>query len=204
MDRSDDELFAAWRAGNAAAGDTLVRRHYPSVLRFFEYRTGQAAEDLAQKTLAACAEGLGRFRGEGTFVAFLFGIARRQLLNHHRNRINREDRSRLDAPQEPLAKTGLSTIIARRDEQRLLMQALVSLPEELQTALVLFYWQGLKAREIGLALDCPTSTATTRIARARTVLREAIDTFGGSGSARQRLVADVDGWLRSVVAPLSG
>ncbi len=204
MTAADEELFAAWRAGNAAAGDVLVRRHYSAVLRFFEYRTGQAAEDLAQKTLAACAEGLARYRGEGTFAAFLFGIARRQLLNHHRNRLNREDRSRLDVPQEALNKTGLSTIIARRDEQRLLMQALVSLPEELQSALVLFYWQGLKAREIGVALGCPTSTATTRIARAREVLREAIDKFGGAGGARQRLVADVDGWLRSVVAPPPG
>lgn len=201
MDSADEELFAAWRAGQSTAGDALIRRHYQSVLRFFEYRTGQAAEDLAQKTLAACAEGLARFRGEGTFAAYLFGIARRQLLNHHRNRLSREHRSRLDAPPEPLAKTGLSTIIARRDEQRLLMQALVSLPEELQTALVLFYWHGLKAREIGVALGCPTSTATTRIARARTALRESIDRFGGSGSARARLTADVDGWLRSVVPP---
>lgn len=197
---NDDELFAAWRAGDTRAGDALVRRHYQSVLRFFEYRTGQAAEDLAQRTLAGCAEGLARFRGEGTFRAYLFGIARNQLLNFQRSRMTADDLSRLDAPEQPWARTWLSTIVARRDEQRLLLQALVAIPEALQTALVLFYWEGLKARDIAMALECPTSTVTTRLARAREVLREKVDEFSGSGSARDRLVSDIDAWLRSLAA----
>jgi RNA polymerase sigma factor (sigma-70 family) len=195
----DDELFRAWRAGDSAAGDTLVRRHYAAVLRFFEYRTGQSAEDLVQRTFAACAESLDRYRGDGTFSAYLFGIARKLLLNFHRSRKDTDDLSRLDAPDHARAHTGLSTIIAKRDEQRVLLQALVALPESLQTPLVLFYWQGLRAREVAVVLGLPTSTATTRLARAREVLREQIEDLAGTSSVRDRLLADVEAWLSSLV-----
>jgi RNA polymerase sigma-70 factor (ECF subfamily) len=200
---SDAELFRAWRDGNATAGDVLVRRHYPGVLRFFEYRTGQAAEDLVQRTFAACAESLARYRGDGTFSGYLFGIARKQLLNFHRSRRSTDDLSRLDAPEQPRAHTWLSTIVARRDEQRLLLQALVALPEPLQTPLVLFYWEGLRARELAVVLGIPTSTATTRLARAREVLREQIDELAGSTGVRDRVLADVDTWLSSLVSRAS-
>ena len=36
---SDDfELLAAWGQGDSQAGDTLARRHYHGVLRFFDVR----------------------------------------------------------------------------------------------------------------------------------------------------------------------
>ncbi|MEM6290666.1 MAG: sigma-70 family RNA polymerase sigma factor [Myxococcota bacterium] len=198
METSDDELFAAWRAGNSAAADALARRHYTRVLRFFEYRTGQAAEDLVQRTFAGCAESLPRYRGEGSFRAYLFGIARNTLLMHLRRRRYDDDLSRLDAPDAPNARTGMSTIVARRDEQRVLLQAMVALPEDLQTTLVLYYWEGMKAQEFANALGCPPSTARTRLSRAREVLREHVLEFSAAGSARERLLADVDGWLRSL------
>ncbi len=198
MEAPDDELFAAWRSGDSEAADALARRHYQSLLRFFEYRTGQAAEDLVQRTFAACAESLARYRNDGTFRAYLFGIARNILLNFQRSRRDNDDLSRLDAPDPSSASTGMSTIVARRDEQRLLLQALVAMPESLQTPLVLFYWEGLRAREVADTLGCPTSTATTRLARARQVLREHIDEFASTGSTRERLVNDVEVWLRSL------
>jgi|GEM_PF-455942 len=195
---SDATLFAAWRAGDRAAGDVLVRKHYTRVLRFFQYRTGPAADDLVQFTFAACTESLGRFREEGTFSAYLFGIARKQLLNFWRRRRSDEERSRLDAPEQPESCTWLSTIVARRAEQRILLQALVAMPEPLQTALVLFYWEGFPAREIGVALGCPTSTATTRLARAREVLREQVTELTRPGGTRDRLLGDIETWIQSL------
>ena len=198
MEGSDAELFAAWRQGNAAAGNALARRHYQPVLRFFEYRTGQAAEDLVQRTFAACAASLAAYRGDGSFRGFLFGIARNVLLNHLRSRRYDDAMSRLDGPENSSARTGMSTIVARRDEQRVLLQALVAMPEELQTPLVLFYWEDLKAQEFADALGCVPSTARGRLARAREALRSHIEEFAGSSSTRERLAADVDGWLRSL------
>ncbi len=198
VERLDEDLFSAWRSGDPAAGDALARRHYQPILRFFEYRTGQAAEDLVQRTFAACSASLPEYRGDGSFRAFLFGIARNVLLNHLRQRRYDDSRSRLDAPDAPEQRTGMSTIVARRDEQRVLLQALVALPEPLQTALVLFYWEGMKAQEFADAIGCVPSTARGRLAKAREALREHIDEFAASSTTRERLAADVDGWLRSL------
>ena len=201
VQRSDEELFATWRSGDARAGDQLARRHYRALLRFFEYRTGQAAEDLVQRSFAACAASLERYRGGGSFRAFLFGIARNVLLNHLRSRRYDNDAlSRLDSPEAGPGHTGMSTIVARRDEQRVLLQALVAMPEELQTPLVLFYWEDLRAEEFADALGCVPSTARGRLAKARGVLREHIEEFAGSSTTRERLTADVDHWLRSLTA----
>jgi RNA polymerase sigma-70 factor (ECF subfamily) len=196
---SDAALFSAWRAGDAAAGDQLARLHYHAVLRFFEYRTGQSAEDLVQRTFAACAASLAQYRGTGSFRSYLFGIARNILLNHLRSRRYDDDAmSRLDGPESGSARTGMSTIVARRDEQRVLLQALVAMPEELQTPLVLFYWEDLRAQEFADALGCVPSTARGRLVRARAALRDRIDEFASSTRTHERLTTDVDAWLRSL------
>ena len=195
---TDEELFTAWRFGDARAADVLIKRHHNGLLRFFEYRTGQAAEDLAQRTLAGCAAGLASFRGDGTFRAYLYGVARNQLLSFQRSRVTRGALSHLMQDDAGFA-TGLSTIMARQTEQRLLLQALVAIPESLQTPLALFYWEGLRAREIATILDCPVSTVTTRLARGRDVLREALAELSVPGQAHDRLTGDLTGWLRSLV-----
>lgn len=200
----DDALFAAWRAGDAAAGDQLVRRHYRRVLRFFEYRVGAIAEDLVQRTFAACADALPTYRAQGTFNAFIFGIARLQLLRHLRDGRRESGKCEFDDSNALGRKTSLSTLVSRHEEQRLLLQSLVALPAPLQTVLVLHYWEGMRAREIAEVCDSTTSTITTRLARARQVLSESIAMLARSGRARESLLANPEQWLASVSAVVPG
>lgn len=178
-----------------------MRRHYASVLRFFELKATPAAEDLTQRTFLACVEGRDRFRGEGSFKGYLFGIARMMLLEH----IRRSDRGglvRFGEEQEPQgpAVTRLSTVVARQQEQQLLLRALVDLPTDMHVALQLYYWEQLPTAEIGRALDVPKSTVTTRLARAREQLHKRLVAMTKPGSVRERLLADLDGWARSLAA----
>lgn len=62
--RSDEELLAAWRAGERRAGELLFERYYEPVARFFFNKTDAAAE-LIQQTFLACVEGAAKFRGPG-------------------------------------------------------------------------------------------------------------------------------------------
>ena len=48
-------------------------------------------EDLIQQTFVACIEARDAFRGESTFRAYLFGLARFQLLTHYRKAYRRPD-----------------------------------------------------------------------------------------------------------------
>lgn len=195
----DFELLERWRTGDPSAGDALVRRHYGSVLRFFEVRT-RLAEDLTQRTLLACVEGRERFRGDASFRAYLFGIARRQLFRHLEDERRVDRLASLDDP-EPQPGTSLSVLVARREEHQILLTAMSGLPEEVQTVIVLHYWDGLMAREIAEVLDVPTSTITTRLARARQALGDRIRRVARRGRASDAVLADLDGWVRSLADP---
>ncbi|MCA9656678.1 MAG: sigma-70 family RNA polymerase sigma factor [Myxococcales bacterium] len=198
-DLDDFELLGRWRAGDQGAADALVRRYYGAVLRFFEVRTRQA-EDLTQRTFLACVEGQERFRGDASFRAYLFGIARRQLFRHIESERRADRLASLDEP-EPQPGTSLSVLVARREEHQILLTALSGLPEEIQTVIVLHYWEGLLAREIAEVLEVATSTITTRLQRARQALGDRIRRVSRRGRASDAVLADLDGWVRSLADP---
>ncbi len=191
----DFALLQAWRAGDRNAGDALVRRYYHRVLRFFELRS-RIPEDLTQRTFLGCVEGRERMRSDAGFRAYLFGIARKQLLRELDDR-RRDDRlASFDEPAAP-AGPGMSTIVARREEQHLLLRALAAVKPDTQMLIGLYYWEGLSAVEIAAVFEMPASTVRTQLARAREALREKIRLTAAT-SARAAVEAEVDGWVRSL------
>ncbi|MCH9686351.1 MAG: sigma-70 family RNA polymerase sigma factor [Deltaproteobacteria bacterium] len=197
---NDLEVLEAWRQGDRSAGDQLMRRHYTSVLRFFELKATAAADDLTQRTFLACVEGRERFRGEGSFKSYLFGIARMLLLEFLRKRTRDARLVRFGEEDGGPAVTRLSTVVSRHQEQQLLLRALVALPTDMHVALQLYYWEGMPTADIGHALEIPKSTVTTRLARAREQLRRSLETLAKPGPVRDRLMSDLEGWTRSIAA----
>ncbi len=196
---TDLELLDRWRAGDRGAADALTSRYYTSVLRFFELRLPRAADDLTQAVFLACVEGQTRFQGTGTFKAYLFGIARMTLLEQLRARERKLTRfDEADQGDGRLDLTSLSTLIARRQEQQLVLQSLVALPPQMLVELQLYYWEGLATKEIAEVLGIPASTVTTHLARARERLRTELEVLTRASALRHRLLADVEGWVRSV------
>ena len=118
----DEDLVAAWRRGETGAGDALARIHYRAVLRFFELRFPREAEDLAQQTFLIATEGRERYRGEGSFRAYVLGIARLKLVE----RVRKQERApRLvrfgEEQDEGTQRPRVSTLVARRQEHRLVL-----------------------------------------------------------------------------------
>ena len=192
-------LLHAWRAGDAAAGDALVRRHYPNVRRFFDVKVPHAAEDLTQRTFLACQENLEAYRAEATFKSYLFGIARLQLLRHLRSSHRAQAFGQRVKFGGPSVRTSLSMIVANRQEHHLILLAYAKLTPDQQIAVELFYWEDMSTSEIGAVLDVPVSTVTTRLSRARQALHDAVVKLTQPGAIRERIVADLDGWTRALV-----
>ncbi len=170
---TDAALLEQWRGGDREAAETLMRRHYASVLRYFELNASWAADDLAQRTFVACVERADRVRETSAFRAYLMGIARRQLAMHQREL---SKVAPLDAFEEvPQNATKLSTIVARSHEQLLALRALASLPRRPQLLLVLHYWEAVRTPELATFFAVPTSTIRSRLARARDLLRRRME-----------------------------
>jgi RNA polymerase sigma-70 factor, ECF subfamily len=196
---SDLELLDAWLAGRADAGQALMARHYEAVRRFFETKLPEVAEDLTQQTLLACVQGGDRFRREGTFRAYLFGIARRQFYLHVRQHQRRAVLETFAAAQGPATAATPTGMIATRQEQRLILRAFQELVPEQQISVQLFYWEEMSLAEIGTVLGVSVTAVTSRLDRARQAMRRFVERLELQPATRASVLADLEGWTRSVV-----
>lgn len=194
----DADLLAAWRAGDARAGETLFERHVPSVIRFFRNKIDHGVEDLVQATFLACLESEHRFEGRGSFRSFLLGVARHKLFRHYRD--ERGSLEQLDFGSQSFADLapGVSTVLAHQGEDQLLLQALRSIPVDLQIVIELYYWEDMTAAEIAVACELPEGTVRTRIRTARRLLAERIAQVAAGEEALEQTATDLDRWAATI------
>ena len=83
---SDAALIQAHQAGDTEAIGTLMARHHGILMGMLVNRVGGEAEDLYQETWIRVNKGLHAYDEQGNFKAWLFQIARRLIIDHHRRR----------------------------------------------------------------------------------------------------------------------
>ena len=78
-------ILTAAQEGGEWAVAILYRWLHPAVVSYLRARAGEEAEDLASETWIAVARGLPGFSGdEPAFRSWVFTIAHRRLIDHHR------------------------------------------------------------------------------------------------------------------------
>lgn len=190
------ELLRSWQQGDAAAGRTLVERHFKSVYRFFVNKVPSQAADLVQETFLACIEGQARFRGASSFRTYVFAIARRRLYRYWRD--NKGDHATELSVAELVAQAGCpADALAIHQEQKLLLRGLRKLPLKTQILLELAYFEGFTDRELAELEDIPVGTLKSRLRKARATLADAMSTIA-SGALLESTTHDLDGWIRGI------
>lgn len=164
---SDEELACRARRGCAASFEQLVRRYQTPVLHFLRHRgSGADAEDLLQETFLRAYTNLDRYREKWRFAVWLFTIARRISINHHRRCPAARDGEALDAIACPMPAPDERAAV-EEDRQRLWALAARVLSEEERTALWLYYVEDMPAREIAVVLHRSWVAVKTMLFRAR-------------------------------------
>jgi RNA polymerase sigma factor (sigma-70 family) len=201
----DHQLVEAWRGGDRGAGEALIARHYDAITRFFASKAGNQAEDLTQRTFLVCASSLDGFRAEGRFRAYLFGIARNVLYEHIRRRV-RDGKNQPDFNASSIAdlSPGVATLAARNAEHKVLGIALQNIPVDLQILLELYYWEDLRLDELAEVLGVPQGTIKSRLHRARSLLREAIERCPGTPEEQESASLLLSRWAAGVRGRLDG
>lgn len=196
--RDDEELLSLWRAGDPMAGDMLFRRYTEALYRFFVHKVEHGVEDLAQETFMALLRGVGGFRGDSTFKTYLFRIARNTLYAYLRR--YRKTRERLDFSVSSLKDLGITprTRLARGQRNRMLLNALRSLPLELQIMLEHRYWQDMDISELADLFEVSEAAMYQRLSRARKLLRQRIQDITRELPNSPEELNDLDSWARSV------
>jgi RNA polymerase sigma-70 factor (ECF subfamily) len=169
---SDDDLLQAWRAGDAVAGNALVRRHFSTLYRFFRSRIDHDVADLVQKTFLGCVEARDRVPAGVEFRVYALGIARKQLLMLLRKMERQAKVMETRVVSAAAPGTTPSGALTERESQRRLLAALRGLPLDLQLILELHYWEEMRLAQIAPILEIPEGTVKSRLHRARRCLLE--------------------------------
>ncbi len=193
----DLDLLDAWRGGDTAAGSQLFERHFGRLYRFFSYKVGDDVEDLIQQTLLACVESRDRFAGNARFSTYLLSIARNKLCDYWRRR-SRNDA--LDFGVSSLADLGPTPtqVVAKRREERVLLEALRSLSVDLQVALEMHYWEDMSGPELAVVLGIPEGTVRSRLRRAKQALHDRLAELCESPAVLESTLQNLDGWAAAL------
>lgn len=189
----DFDLLARWKSGDKVAGNLLVDRHFSSVYRFFRSKIDNDVEDLAQRTFLASLERYDKIR-QGTFRAYLLGIARHLLFHQYRHkRTHGKLEDFLEVSAEDLQGTP-SQLGAVHEEKKLLLAGLRSIPIDFQICVELHYWEGMGVADIAAVLGVQPGTVKSRLFRARQMLRERIEAMHESDHLIRSTVDNLDQW----------
>ncbi|HET9327476.1 MAG TPA: sigma-70 family RNA polymerase sigma factor [Candidatus Eisenbacteria bacterium] len=176
-------LIAKARSGDTPAGQRLLARLLPALRRWARHRfparlrDARDTDDLVQDVLLRAFRRIDSFenRGEGAFLAYL----RQILLNAVKDEARRADRAPralpLDDNLPDLAPSAVERAIGA-DQLRRFEDALATLPEEQQQAVILRVEFGYTHAQIAEALGKPSmDAARVMVSRALAELARRID-----------------------------
>lgn len=168
-----DEVDLAHQARtDAEAFGELYRRHVTRVYRYHMAHTGNVkdAEDLTSQTFMAALEGIGSFRGAGSFAAWVLGIAARKKATFFR-RIKPE--VQIEAADQ-VANSSLLTDQLANQRLRLdsITRALKQISPERADAIALCFFSELTYAEVGVVLNKSESAAKMLVTRGLQDLRK--------------------------------
>ncbi len=170
----DLDLVSRARAGDRAAFEALLRRHYDRMHRIAWRITGsrEDSEDIVQEICCGLADRIADFRGEARFATWLFGITANACRDHRRRGATL---ARLRQGLTDLVRTGAAD--DGRDPHRRIWlgSALGRLDRSLREAVVLVAGEGLTHAEAGAALGIAENTVSWRLFEARRRLKEDLD-----------------------------
>ncbi len=184
-DRTDEELLEAYRTGEPAAFETLVRRHHDDLLRFLVRLCGNRAlaEDAFQEAFLQVHLSAESFDATRRFKPWLFTIA----ANKGRDALRRSARRKaldLSAPiggsfagGESANGDGARTFVDlmeidvpspdaamdTQEQSRLVQQAIDQMPWSLREILLLAYFQRMSYNQIAESLKIPLGTVKSRL-----------------------------------------
>ena len=148
-------------------------RSFEDVYRYVAYRLApdlEATEEITQDVFLAALEGWAGYKGNGSPLGWLRGIARRKIADHFRSR-SRSDLRRNGA---------LAEIAPAHDEaweERVLLVASVmgTLPSRYADLLEKRYFDGLSVREISHRRNTTEKAVESALSRARVAFRQTFE-----------------------------
>lgn len=192
--KSDKDLILACQRREPQAFEELVKRHQRTVYALLYQLAPDWTDtsDLAQEVFIRVYRNINNLRNPGSFRSWLTQIVTNLFYDELRKRPRRLPTVSMDEPiggedTEDTAEAATRDIPDTHqtpDEKALstemtdvIRRAMLRLPEQFRTAIVLREVEGLSYEEIGILTKTEMGTVKSRIARARTKLQELLKPY---------------------------
>lgn len=176
-DVDSDEVLAARAGRDFAAFAELYQRYLEPVYRFVRAQTRDraTAEDLTAQVFLKALNAAGTFKGDGTYRAWIFTIARNTVTSwraeRKKNLVPIED-----LPEHPDPAPSAQALAIASEDRELLWTAVARLPEAQQEVVRLRYRRDLTIEEIARVTRRSTGAVRVLLHRARVRLQHLLKT----------------------------
>ena len=175
-DDADEDLLAAYAAGDAVAAQTLTRRLTPRVFGHALRMLGgdrAEAEDVTQEAMLRLWRAAPGWRiGEAKVSTWLYRVTANLCIDRIRRRRGSADLDSVPEPVDdaPSAATGLQ----QQARAEALQEALNGLPDRQRQAVILRHIEGLANPEIAQIMDIGSRAVESLVARGKRALEAAL------------------------------
>ena len=193
----DAALMLRVKRGDTAAFAGLVEKYKQPIINLCWRTLGDPteAEDLAQNAFVQAYKSAARYEASAKFSTWLFTIARNLCLNEIRRRSRHPadslDQTYEDSDDQPMHQVEDRRVTAPPDEllrgelEDKVEEAILSLPENQRTALLLCRQDELSYEEMAKILDCSVSAVKSLIHRGRETIKQTLKPYLQTGVWRE-------------------
>lgn len=183
----DLALVERFKAGDHSAFERLVEKYQKNVLNLVYRFTGDGtrAEDLAQEVFVRIFRALGGFEAKAKFFTYLYKVTLNLCLKERERQKRKrtysleerlgEDDNRTREVEDP--RGSAEDEVERRDTARIVREAIVSLPDDQRTAVILHRYNGLSYEELSEVLNISLPAVKSRLHRAKLALKERLEGY---------------------------
>ena len=182
-DVEDAELIIAVLAGNLHAFDELVLRYQKAMLLVAQQivHDPTEAEDIVQDAFILAFESLTQLENLNRFGSWLYSITRHRALRYMKKASrfqyheDIDDELRVEANPD---STDPAKLIVQQSVHEGVRKCIMSLPEEFQEVVKLYYWVDMPQKRIADFLSLPLTTVKWRLHKAKDMLKTLLEKRG--------------------------
>ena len=173
MEQSAAELARRMMEGDSQAFDRIMEYYYPKVLRMAYLISGSYAdsEDIVQETFVLCWTNRRKIKDPESFGSRIYRTLTREAWRFCRKHRKEQPVEAVYGEEEPQSGSVLEEVMKRSRDQEL-YRAVRNLPVKQRTAVVLYYFNRMSAKEIAQIMGCLEGTVKSRLYTARENLKK--------------------------------
>lgn len=153
----------------------------PAISSFLLRRTDDIhiAEDLTQDTFVRALSGVGKFEWRGISLrAYFFKVAHNVYNDWHKKKMKRGETTFNIGGMDVSSGESSDATVQQEDDKAILLACMAHLTGNQREAIDLFYWSGLRAREVAVIMKISEAAVQSHLHRGRVALKQQLDDQG--------------------------